>query len=82
MPVYEYVCRKCGHEFDELVLSAADRDQVPCPSCGAKRAGRQLSVFAARDGAPEGTTPTSGFGPAAGPCGQCDNPGGACPLAG
>ncbi|MCR5814126.1 MAG: zinc ribbon domain-containing protein [Desulfovibrio sp.] len=31
MPIYEYGCRKCGHEFEELVFS----DATPkCPDCG------------------------------------------------
>ena len=38
MPYYEYVCEKCGHEFEES-LKIADRDaptEQPCrfPTCG------------------------------------------------
>ena len=30
MPIYEYTCGKCGHEFETLVRS----DAVPdCPHC-------------------------------------------------
>ena len=43
MPIYEYQCRKCGHEFELLVL----RDTIPaCPSCSAQDLERLLSGFA------------------------------------
>ncbi len=32
MPIYEYKCRKCGAEFEEL-LRRAD-ESVECPKCG------------------------------------------------
>ena len=40
MPYYDYVCEKCGHEFEES-LKIADRDaptEQPCrfESCGGK----------------------------------------------
>ncbi|HUU82561.1 MAG TPA: zinc ribbon domain-containing protein [Phycisphaerae bacterium] len=77
MPVYEYICRKCGHEFEELVKSMSSRDEVDCPSCGAGGSVRQLSVFAAREAGPASGLPDGG-----GPCGQCGNSGGACPYGG
>ena len=41
MPIYEYACKSCGHEFEELVRG----DQQPtCPACGESRIERQLSV--------------------------------------
>jgi len=34
MPIYDYTCKKCQHNFELLVLSST----VPaCPSCGSKR---------------------------------------------
>jgi putative FmdB family regulatory protein len=70
MPIYEYACRKCGHEFETLVRS----DSVPdCPSCRSTELEKKLSLFA---------TAASGPEPAAGPCGACGHPGGpgACAL--
>ena len=32
MPIYEYKCRKCGAEFEQL-LKRAD-EKVNCPECG------------------------------------------------
>jgi putative FmdB family regulatory protein len=77
MPLYEYVCRACGHAFEELVFGS----EVPaCPECSAADAERRLSVFSARSGAGE----RAGFVPAPGPgaCGTCGDPRGpgACSL--
>ncbi len=33
MPIYEYRCRKCGHEFEELVFTS-DKDSPVCEKCG------------------------------------------------
>ncbi len=50
MPIFEYRCGKCGHEFEELE-SVADRDKARnCPECGSKRVERVVSVFAAKVG--------------------------------
>src|SRR6478736_5679604 len=41
MPTYEYVCSKCGHEF-EKIQSMADAPLSTCPKelCGQKKWGR------------------------------------------
>ncbi|MBQ7608559.1 MAG: zinc ribbon domain-containing protein [Desulfovibrionaceae bacterium] len=40
MPIYEYGCRKCGHEFEELVFS----DAAPnCPECGSNDVEKRMS---------------------------------------
>lgn len=31
MPVFEYKCRKCGHQFEYLVLHSSPRPE--CPTC-------------------------------------------------
>lgn len=35
MPVYEYICRSCGHE-ENTVSSIAERRNQPCPKCGVR----------------------------------------------
>ena len=35
MPVYEYQCEKCRHQF-ELKQSFKDKSIVTCPQCGSK----------------------------------------------
>ncbi len=42
MPVYEYICKGCGHEFErEQRISEAPLKK--CPGCGAQKARRQIS---------------------------------------
>lgn len=33
MPIYEYVCRACGHRLEEL-QKAGEGPPGPCPGCG------------------------------------------------
>jgi putative FmdB family regulatory protein len=40
MPIYEYRCGSCEHEFEEL--AAMNAPAPPCPKCG-KKSERQLS---------------------------------------
>ena len=44
MPLFDFQCRKCGHEFETLVRPV---DPPPsCPACGAKDLEKQLPTFA------------------------------------
>lgn len=76
MPVYEFHCQACDHEFEELVRSASAAEGVACPECGSKRAARKLSLFAARSG----LVGSSKQAPARGPCGRCGDPNGPCAV--
>lgn len=44
MPLYEYRCSGCSHEFELLILKASQ--PVACPSCGSESVERLLSMFA------------------------------------
>ena len=33
MPLYQYICQACGHEF-EVMTSMDKRDEAVCPKCG------------------------------------------------
>jgi len=44
MPIYEYKCNVCGHEFEELVLSSCAESPV-CPECKSPETEKQLSSF-------------------------------------
>jgi putative FmdB family regulatory protein len=34
MPIYEYACKQCGHQFEYLLLSRSPAAE--CPACKAK----------------------------------------------
>ena len=40
MPIYEYGCQKCGHEFEELVFGSAN---PACPKCGSNDVEKLMS---------------------------------------
>ncbi|MFA4965397.1 MAG: zinc ribbon domain-containing protein [Thermoleophilia bacterium] len=45
MPVYEYVCGRCGEVF-ELLVGLSERDVArECPHCGSSEVKRRLSSF-------------------------------------
>lgn len=43
MPIYEYKCQKCEHQFEVLLKTT---EKAKCPQCGAGKLTQQLSVFA------------------------------------
>jgi len=43
MPIYEYECRGCGHQFERLVRTG---DTPACPSCQGQDLERLLSLSA------------------------------------
>lgn len=74
MPIFEYTCNTCDHDFEALVFG---RDKAECPKCRGKKLTPRLSVFAmAGKGSPVSHEP------AAGACGSCGDPRGpgACSM--
>ena len=64
MPMYEFKCEACEHEFEELVLGQRDR-KIPCPKCGSDNTHRLLSascVHGGGKGASFGSLGASGGG--------------------
>ena len=58
MPLFEYVCVRCGERFEHLVRSGrggAEGEPV-CPKCGYERVQKQLSGFAVRGVATAGSS--------------------------
>ena len=53
MPIYEYGCQACGHQFEKLIRNAGDLPKN-CPSCGQPRLKKRFSTFAAKVAAPAG----------------------------
>jgi len=73
MPIFEYSCKTCQHEFEALVFGGK---KASCPKCHGKSLTAKLSVFAvAAKGA-------SASVPSAGACGSCGDPRGpgACSM--
>ena len=73
MPIFEYICQECRHEFEALVFG---RDKAKCPNCQSQKLSPQLSVFAV---SAKGGAKTSSSTGACGSCGDPRGPG-ACSL--
>ena len=43
MPIYEFACQDCGHEF-EKIQSFSDSSTPACPNCQGQRVQRRLSA--------------------------------------
>jgi len=56
MPIFEYICSKCGAEFEELVPAGHKDMKVACPECGSKSTEKQLSCFAVGKSSGGGTS--------------------------
>jgi putative FmdB family regulatory protein len=73
MPIYEYLCKECDHQFEALVYG---KDKAACPKCHGKKLEPKLSVFAvSAKGSSSSAFPS-------GACGSCGDPRGpgACSL--
>jgi putative FmdB family regulatory protein len=80
MPVYEFVCKRCAHAFEELVMGS---EGVVCPKCSGSDAEKQFSVFGTggSGAADVGSAPTA-YPNLGGGCGTCGDPRGpgACSM--
>jgi len=47
MPIYEYQCRKCGHQL-EVIQKVSDAPLTDCPECGAAELKKVISAAAFR----------------------------------
>ena len=76
MPIYEYVCSKCGSKFELLRRLSQASEDAPCPECQST-AKRIMSTFAACSRSSDGfSTPISGSSSCAScsatSCNTCD----------
>jgi putative FmdB family regulatory protein len=69
MPLFEYECRECHHQFELLVRESTE---LACPACHGHDLDKQLSVFAVST--PSGAAASRPM--PAGPCGACGHPDG------
>jgi putative FmdB family regulatory protein len=77
MPLFEYRCSACGHQFEFLTRGATTPS---CPKCQGEALEKQLSVFAVGASGGAGAQKFA----ADSPCASCGVPGGpgACGMAG
>ena len=52
MPIYEFVCENCGHEFEELVMSS-DNKKCKCPKCKKRKVKKLISTVCTRSAGSE-----------------------------
>lgn len=45
MPLFDYLCRKCRHKYEEIVSNTEDSTAGVCPKCGAHGSERQIVRF-------------------------------------
>jgi putative FmdB family regulatory protein len=79
MPIFEYVCQQCRHQFEAIVLGT---QKAACPKCESKRLSQQLSSFAVRGEKSQESADSSDSAGPSGPCGSCGDPRGpgACSM--
>jgi putative FmdB family regulatory protein len=71
MPIFEYICKECDHEFEALVFG---KQKAECPKCHGKKLEPQLSVFAvSAKGGSSASAPSFSAG-GSDSCGSCGDP--------
>ena len=73
MPLYEFMCDKCGKRFEELFRSLTERRRPRCPHCKSGNVHKMFSTFAMGGGSSKGGGAGGGGG---GGCASCS--GGSC----
>ena len=70
MPIFEYHCSQCEHDFEKLVLRSSEK--IACPKCSSKKVTRRMSAFAFSSGGKFKSTASSSCGScAATSCSTC-----------
>ncbi len=78
MPIYEFICMDCNHEFEELVL--CNEEDISCPKCNGRNVKKQMSVCRAKWGSGGGSSGESSSSSIGGSCAGCS--GGNCSTCG
>ena len=78
MPIYEYRCADCSHQFEKLMRRWGDT--TTCPSCASGTVEKQISTFAVSTSA-TGSSPSLSCGAPAEGCGASACGGGSCGMA-
>lgn len=77
MPIYEFICKKCGKDFEELVFGDC---QPACPNCGSGQTSRLMSCCSAHTSGSSGDNYMSSNTGSGGGCSGCS--GGNCASCG
>ena len=62
MPIYEYRCEDCDHQFEILQRIGEGAAGLSCPNCGVDHLVKQFSTFASGDSDGRASATTSGGG--------------------
>ena len=63
MPIFEFVCRGCGQQFEDLMsFVQMEAGEASCPECGSKKVERSMSSFATGSSSGVGSAPPCGGG--------------------
>jgi putative FmdB family regulatory protein len=54
MPIYEYLCKACGHAFEAFIRG---QETPTCPECDATDLERRFSVFGVGGSSPSESMP-------------------------
>ena len=46
MPMYQYACRACGHDFEKRLRMSQSGETQACPSCGSMETRKRIGSFA------------------------------------
>lgn len=65
MPIFEFLCERCGTHFEELVRSSSSIEGVICPACDSAEVTKQISTFASKI---SGSSSSSSWGASAASC--------------
>ncbi|WP_028583563.1 FmdB family zinc ribbon protein [Desulfogranum mediterraneum] len=69
MPIFEYQCRDCKHQFELLVTSSQQGEPIQCPQCKSTDVTKNISASTIRVGLAASTVRP-------GPSGGCSSPSG------
>lgn len=45
MPLYDFACSKCGHEYEAILKIDEPWDELACPKCGARSPKKLATAF-------------------------------------
>lgn len=62
MPIFEYQCQECGHDFELLILGPRSKDDDKCPKCHDTNILKKISLFVANTDGKTNDSPFFGGG--------------------